>query len=142
MAKQERPFSIRPYPLGFKKEVIFLYQYVSLRETSFLFNVSTGSIINWAKGFGVKIPRRGYPRRKRHERLQGLNLKQIREANHNEHRYVLLHVYNYTCYDCGLYDPSGLNLQFHLDYDTIPVQALILCTKCHGKRHRKKTQLA
>ena len=121
------------YPEKFRDLAVEYAICNSVKESAQEHGVSTASIRLWAKTRGVKFI--GRPGRRRHPKLRDVDVAPYKNTT-SRHRYYLLHVYQYTCYDCGLKDNTGDSLQQHIDYNKFPVEVLILCTVCHGKRER------
>jgi len=67
--------------------------------------------------------------------------KYTKKAHSGYHRAALLHMYNYTCWDCHLAFPE-IDLDIHHDLTQVPVKVLVLCKACHGKRHNRKFPFA
>jgi hypothetical protein len=57
------------------------------------------------------------------------------------HRDELLYTYHYTCWDCKKTFVNPSDLHIHHDITKLPVEVLVLCKPCHGKRHNVKLKL-
>ena len=117
-----------------RKVILNAAKYTSITTAASAYGVSRSSIRNWAKTKNITLPTQQVGR-KRHPKLRNIPIPPHKNTI-SRHRYYMLHVYKYTCYDCGLKDSTGKKLQQHADYNKFPVEVLILCTACHGKRER------
>lgn len=123
------------YPLEFRKKLVKEAQTTFVPEVARKYGISKNNIHRWAKEFNITIMK-GKQGRKRHPKLVNATVPKNHTTD-TRHRHYLLYIFNYTCYDCPLHDPTGKDLQRHQDFDVFPPQELILCKKCHAKRHRQ-----
>lgn len=94
--------------------------------------ISSGSVSRILRELGIKgkVGAKGvFPL------LKGF--KYLGKSNVLKHRAELLYVYHLTCWDCKKTFVSEKDLQVHHDFTRLPVQVIVLCKLCHGKRHNK-----
>jgi hypothetical protein len=95
--------------------------------------LSIGSIDRVLKNAGIK---RGYLQSgwKKLDLLKGFHYDGNKAL---KTRYQLLYAYHNSCWDCKIAFVSESDLQIHHDFTKLPIQSLVLCRKCHLKRHKK-----
>jgi hypothetical protein len=117
-----------------RKQVIDLAQKTTLTNEAIAHNtdMSLGSVNRIIRQSSIK---RKIGARSTNPLLNGFHYQGT--SSGSKHRYELLYAYHNTCWDCKKTFINENDLHIHHDLTKLPVQVLVLCKVCHGKRHNR-----